>query len=145
MRSLFVKIFVWFWLTIATVMLVNFLTVFTAFQSNIRERFSSGPSTVFAITTVDIFERDGGNEASRYLDLLGQHAWMHGFIFDDDGNELTNRQPSAGAIAAATGLGHNEHRFIKSDGGDFIARRVVGSHGNNYVFVAEIRPPAVPR
>jgi two-component system sensor histidine kinase CpxA len=145
MRSLFVKIFVWFWLTIATVILVNFLTVFTTLQSNIRERFSAGPSTVFATTAVEKLDRDGGKEASRYLDMVEQQAWMRAFIFDGDGNELTGRQPSPGAIGAANSLGQNEHRFSKSEGGDFIARRVVGSRGNHYVFVAEMRPPPVPR
>lgn len=145
MRSLFVKIFIWFWLTIATVMLVNFLTVFTTLQSNIRERLSAGPSTVFATTAVEKLERDGGKEASRYLDMVEQQAWMRAFIFDGDGNELTGRQPSLEAIGAANSLGQNEHRFSKSEGGDFIARRVVGSRGNHYVFVAEVRPPPVPR
>jgi two-component system sensor histidine kinase CpxA len=145
MRSLFVKIFVWFWLTLATVMLVNYLTVFTTLQSNLRERFSTGPSTVFATTAVEKLEHDGGKEASQYLDLIEQQALLRAFIFDGDGNELTGRSPSQGATEAAIRLGQNEHQFSRSEEGNFLARRVIGSLGNRYVFVAEMRPPPVLR
>ena len=144
MRTLFIKILVWFWIAAALVILAHFVTTHATMRDEPRPRFMGGQSAMFGMSAVEKLERDGKAAASEYLETLERTTQIHAFLFDLDGRELTGRQPSAAVQDVASSFaGDGDLRPMRGDGGEILAKRVNGKAGQ-YLFVSEGHPPPRP-
>ncbi len=142
MRSLFLKIFLCFWL--ATILLA---AEFVAFDQ--WNRHEHGPShrravlgnivSLYGDRALQKWERGGSAALRAYCERLRQTAEMHAVLLDEHGTELAEQTPPAGAaeLAArvrATGEVQVEHTAT----GLLVGARVSGANEQPYVFVTEI-------
>jgi signal transduction histidine kinase len=141
MRSLFLKIFLWFWLAI---ILVD--GVFVAFDiwgrvHNPSRRHSMLGQMVsfYGQRAVESWEQGGAEALRQYCDKLRQTTYTQAVLFDEEGDELTGLPVPAGArnlADRAARSGENEIEHVAN--GMLAATRVLGIDGQAYVIVAEI-------
>jgi signal transduction histidine kinase len=139
MRSLFLKIFLWFWLTVVLVGLA--LVITWNLQPEVvvsRWRAMVGEATeLYAQSCAEEIDRYGLAALNNYLQRLESTTNIHASVFDENGNLVTGK-PSETARelemhAAQTG----QAEFRVSPTTAWSARRALGPSGRSYVFVAE--------
>lgn len=153
MRSLFSKIFVWFWLALV---LVGAALVFAvaATQSETDEarwRDATGTAVrVYAQTAADMYESAGANALVIYLQRVERMAHMRTRVFDERGAEVSGRAATIEArrLAESTrqtndGLEPLFDFSSQSAQVMLVAQPVYGSGGARYVLVSEV-PRAYP-
>ena len=114
MRSLFLKIFMWFGLAMAIVISANFLSSYVTFREDSRGRPPGNFTTMFAQTAVEKLEREGKAAAIKYLDALEKTTLTRSYLFDQNGNEITERNaPPEAKEAAARAKTEREVRPIR--------------------------------
>jgi two-component system sensor histidine kinase CpxA len=99
MRSLFLKIFLWFALAMVLSSAAAFLTgVFTERQFHPRRQNPMAPAFgVYAETAVEIYERDGKAALSSYLERVKRASGIDAFVLDERGEEVSGRALPEGA------------------------------------------------
>ena len=99
MRTLFLRILLWFGLAMIAAAVASFIVGVIAE----REMRGVGPPHlvqalgVYSQTAADVFVRDGAGAAATYLDRVGQTSGIHAVLLDEKGNEVTGRQAPPGA------------------------------------------------
>jgi len=147
MRSLFLKIFMWFGLAMVIVISANFLSSYVTFREDSRGRPPGNFTTMFAQTAVEKLEREGKAAAINYLDALEKTTLTRSYLFDQNGNEITERNaPPEAKAAAARAKTEREVRPQGSGQQEYIVSSVIASGENRYVLVHQFggRPPRPP-
>ena len=148
MQSLFLKIFVWFWLAMALVGLALVVAIATTRSDPVEERWRYMTGTavrIYAQTAAEMYERDGPDGLVIYLRRVEQTAQMRTRIFDERGEEMSGR----GATIETKRLAELAHKMrhredplfdfpIQSSQTALIAQRVYGRGGTGYVLVSEV-------
>src|SRR5215468_5425172 len=93
MRSLFFKIFVWFWLAMALVVVASTLSSMMAFNEG--PKHLGGQLAMFGLAATERLARSGKAGAEEYLSLLEQTTRTRAYLFDEDGNLIAGREPPA--------------------------------------------------
>lgn len=146
MQSLFLKIFVWFWL--ATALVGSALVVSTALIQTrpVEEhwRVASGTAVaIYAQTAADLYEREGAAALLIYCQQVERAANVRAMLFDARGEDLLGRGVTPGAREFALRAGERDSGEVDSTpaggGAVLLARRVQGPRGARYVFVGEMR------
>ena len=147
MRSLFLKIFIWFGLAMVIIISANFLSAYVTSREDSRGRPPGNFTTMFAQTAVEKLEREGKAAATRYLDDLEKTTLTRSYLFDQDGNEITGRNAPPEAKQAAT-RANSEREVRQPVGGqqEYIVSPALGSGETRYVLVHQLgpRPPRPP-
>jgi two-component system, OmpR family, sensor histidine kinase CpxA len=145
MRSLFLKIFFWFWATVIATGVALILT-FIIEPRSVPSRWHEtliDTARYSGIVAVETTEREGIGSASAYIERIAHETHMNACLFD-----------SAGTVIAGTGcqdfLSMTSH-VMASRASDFnmkygIARAalmITGQSGRAYIFATEL--PAGPR
>ncbi|HST22467.1 MAG TPA: ATP-binding protein [Blastocatellia bacterium] len=147
MRSLFLKIFMWFGLAMVIVISANFLSSYVTFREDSRGRPPGNFTTMFAQTAVEKLEREGKAAAINYLDTLEKTTLTRSYLFDQDGNEITERNaPPEAKEAAARAKSEREVRPSGNGQQEYIVSAAIVSGENHYVLVHQFggRPPRPP-
>jgi len=145
--SLFLKIFLWFWLSIALV--VAALTVVnwsTQTEPLVRQWqiFVGEAANVNSQTAVQIYENEGQKGLDEYLNRIGSNERINSLGFFDE----NLRQISGGGISPeakdlmAAALQSDAVEFKRLPEQTLAARRVQGKKGSNYVFVIQLKRPS---
>src|SRR6185503_584925 len=143
-RSLYLKIFVWFWLAMIIINVAFFaavaLTRPTPMRRSWRDLAQTGPTAQKAAET---FEQAGASALSSTLQATEKTTGVHGALFNEGGTELSGRDAPAGAgELAARSAESRDLEFNFAGPGTLIARPVVSATGQRYTYVAHIpRPP----
>ncbi len=142
MRTLFFKIFLWFWLAMATVSIA--LIVSTATTSSRANRLApmiGRPITMYAHTAAGIYEREGLAALSDYIASIKKVARLDAFFFDEQGEKISGRNPSAEVkgLAAQVARTKDAEPYIPETG-SLVAQSIRTPGGHHYVLVAEIEP-----
>ncbi len=145
MRSLFLKIFIWFGLAMGLVISANFLSSYVTFREDARGRPPGQFTTMFAQTAAEKFEREGKTAAASYIDLLERTTKSRAYLFDQNGNELTGRDaPPEAREAAGQGKLDREVRTSPNGQPEYIVSSVVAPGGNQYVMAHQLGPRPRP-
>ena len=148
-RTLFLKIFLWFWLAMA---LVAVSIVITTQMAQPEPTAGPGPQmlvnmlAVFAETAADTFERGGRQALAEYLERLKRTGHLRAVVFDAQGEELSGLSPPPGARELAARVqqsGKAEFRF--SGRSIRVAQQAFAGHRDRYIFVAELRGSLLAR
>ncbi len=95
MRGYTLKLFWWFWLTAAATGLAHHLTTAVTEGKIFHEQMVANVQEIALVygERVALKEtREGGEEARRYLEKLRRTHRFFGFLFDEDGKEMTTQQ-----------------------------------------------------
>jgi two-component system sensor histidine kinase CpxA len=146
-RSLYLKIFIWFWLAMIIINVALFaifaLTRPTPTGRSWRDLTQVGPN---AQKAAEVYEQSGPAALTAALQATEKSSGVSATFFDDSGRELSGRQVPAGAnelIAKATESREIEFNFAGRN--TLVARPVVSAKGQRYMYVAHIpRPPFQP-
>ncbi len=143
MNSLFLKIFLWFWLAMALVGTALVLSIFYVPAGEAEKWAQTATDTLgdYGPEAARIFEEEGPVALRQYLAQLSASSGARLAFFNEQGDELSGRQ----AMGPATRLAR---RAIRSGSVDtfiaarmvVIARPVTGPSGRRYALVG-----AVPR
>ena len=144
MRSLFLKIFIWFWVATALVTLTHLISGMLS-GPDLRDRFVNHRLAPLGTAMANKFERQGVEGASQFIEALDGPMNMRVFLFDDQGNEVTGHQvpPEIKRIAdnpASNPSSSSVRRMIEPPGPpEFITANVTSASGKKYLFVAHLR------
>jgi two-component system sensor histidine kinase CpxA len=150
LRSLFLKVFLWFWL--AMVLVIGALAV-TSYLTRDRQmprppQFVEGVMTAYSLNAVEIYEREGPAALDSFLQHMEREANVRAHLFDAAGAELAGRGATAEERELAAHVlktGETASRML--GGGALEARPVSARGGGSYAFVATLPlgpPPAQP-
>ena len=143
-RSLYLKIFIWFWLAMIIINVAFFaavaLTRPTPTRRSWRDLAQTGPN---AQKAAEAFEQSGSAALSSALQTTEKNSGVTGVLFNEGGSELSGRHlPEGAAELAARSAESRDLEFNFAGPGTLIARPVVSVNGHRYTYVAHIpRPP----
>ena len=149
MRSLFIKIFIWFWLTMALANVAFFLTSELTrsqpFGAPYRDMFSNAYG-MYGQTAVDTFEEKGPEALGAYMKRFEQTAHVSSELFNANGDELygNGKTINAGAMVRQVLSGENREPDWGLGRPRVISKLVRGETGALYVLSVEPSPPAMP-
>src|SRR5215218_8672783 len=146
-RSLYLKIFIWFWLAMIIINVVLFaafaLTRPTPTRRSWRDLAQTGPN---AQKAAEIYEQSGPAGLTASLQATEKSSGVSGTFFDENGNELSGRAvPSGASELSARAAESRDIEFNFAVENTLVARPVVSAKGQRYTYVAHIpRPPFQP-
>src|SRR4030095_7041663 len=143
-RSLFLKIFLWFWLAMIIANVALFAAVAitrpTATGRSWRDLTNVTPN---AQRAAEIYDTEGSAALAAFLQERDRRAGINVVFYDVNGNELSGRTPPPGAtelVAKAAEADDVEFNFAGPN--TLVAKPIVTAKGNKYFYVANIpRPP----
>jgi signal transduction histidine kinase len=150
MRSLFLKIFLWFGLAMIVANVASFVTgIITERRSQVpRNSPMAQTLAVYAQSAADVFEKDGPAALAAYMARVQHASNIHAFLFDSVGNELSGRAVPAGVettISRVTEDSPYVFYFIENQEHPVAAHFVRGPGGASYVLAAQLPKPEFPR
>jgi len=140
MRSLFLKIFLSFWLALAIFMVLAILV--TLAMRPPRENASvEALQTKYLEDALQAYQQGGPDEARRYLRHLRetQHFWA--FLFNDKGQEMTGHRPPEWIQRLGQGKGHTiESIWGRIGPMQFLRPTITAADGHRYTMVIQLPP-----
>jgi two-component system sensor histidine kinase CpxA len=146
-RSLYLKIFIWFWLAMIIINVVLFaafaLTRPTPMRRSWRDLAQTGPNSQKA---AEIYEQSGAGALSAALQTTEKTSGVSATFFDETGQELSGRiVPQKAQELSAKAAETRDIEFNFDVENTLVARPVVSPKGRLYIYVAHIpRPPFQP-
>jgi two-component system sensor histidine kinase CpxA len=146
-RSLYLKIFIWFWLAMIIINVALFaavaLTRPTPTGRSWRDLTQVGPN---AQKAADVFEQSGPATLAATLQATEKASGVSATFFDENGKELSGRSvPPGAAELIAKAAESREIEFNFAGRNTLVARPVVSAKGQRYTYVAHIpRAPFQP-
>jgi two-component system sensor histidine kinase CpxA len=141
MRSIFLKIFVSFWLVQALFISLALLTAERP-SERAQPRWRSLASDALALygqEAVAMLEQGQGQRLPAYFEQTEQAAEMHLFLFDARGEEVSGHAPPAGAIKVALLVNQSGRPEVNSVAtAAFVGRPLRGTSGARYAIVAGV-------
>lgn len=147
MRSLFLKIYFWFWVANSLLIMVLLASIITTESEPLTVRWreiTNSTLTLYARTAVDVLEERGPGELNDYLSRLEKDSAsgasiIRANLLDKEGRDLTGRTLIEGATElAARAIASNQAEIYYSRIRSLAARSVLDSHGQRFVLVLEI-------
>jgi signal transduction histidine kinase len=148
MRSLFLKIFLWFGLAMVVVNIASFVTgiVMERRSQSSRGNPMAPMFGVYAQTAVEILEKDGKAALAAYLDRVAGASRINAVVFNERGEEVSGRPvPNEGNELARRAAQTSAFVFEFSGPRQPLgAQSVQGASGAHYVLVGELPRPNFP-
>lgn len=145
LRSLLLKIFLWFWVTVIVTGIALVLTflleprgVPAQWHSSLAE--TARYSGTIAVETV---ERDGAAAVSAYLDKLSKETYLKACLFDMSGKAIAGENCESFQMMASNVTNSKGSDFNVKFGLARVALILKGDSGRQYIFATEL--PAGPR
>lgn len=150
MRSLFLKILLWFGLTMVLVNVASFATgvIIERRSQSQRTNPASPMFGVYAQTAVDIFERDGQSALASHLERVERASRIRAVVFDERGTEISGRAVPARApemARRATESAPFVFEYPREQQQPLAAQVVRSPRGALYTLVGEMPKPEFPR
>ena len=142
-RSLYLKIFLWFWLAMILINVVLFaafaLTRPTPTRRSWRDLAQTGPH---AQKAAEIYEQSGSGALSAALQATEKASGVSATFFDENGRELSGRPVPDKAQELSAKAAESSDIEFNFEENTLVARPVVSAKGQRYIYVAHIpRPP----
>jgi two-component system sensor histidine kinase CpxA len=140
MKSLFLKIFLSFWLAQALIVaLVVLATV--VFRPQTESPFWEYIKANTAEQLVQAYEAGGPAALNSKIDQLGKSLRLQSFLFDDQGKELAGRAAPQWAHRLSRGLDPQAIGWLQRfSPRRFVTHEVSTADGHHYIMVAEVPP-----
>lgn len=138
-RSLYAKIFVWFWITLSAGSLLIVAFTITTGTQPLGRRWMRLTQDMYAHTAVDFYISGGPPALSRYLATLRDSSGLHAALLDDRQHDVLNGPPVPGTERVL-------ERAVSSGASNFHLGRLwtaatpVQYQGRQFYFVMQVRP-----
>ncbi len=139
-RSLFLKIFLWFWLTMVAVGLALVITLWMQPELIVgRWRAATGDAiALYSQTAAEEYDRYGATGLNNYLQRLDSSTHIRAAVLDESGHVLGG-SVGPGAEPLVERTAHSDQpEFIVNSNFAFAADRSFGPSGHTYIFVAQL-------
>lgn len=150
MRSLFLKIFIWFWLAMGLIVLAHSLSAMMVFDEGAKG-FVGKQMTMYGVAAAEIYDLRGKEQADDYLKLLERNTRLRICLFDDGGNKLAGEELTDEAkVTLQSIVTTGKESFSQTAKTDFFAKWLATSSGKRFIMVSEsgrptgIRLPFMP-
>ena len=144
MRSLVLKIFIWFWAAMALVGLALYFSTRATLseQAERRERqWIEMTMPLVAQRAADVVERDGPSGLRRYIDRLNRRRRFNVSFLNEAGELLAGPVPSSRIRNLAARAAQSSDRLVEIVQGErLVAQSVVSPAGRRFVLAGDIRP-----
>jgi two-component system, OmpR family, sensor histidine kinase CpxA len=139
LQSLFLKIFLSFWLAMVLVsatLIASVVATQSQFKAMRAAEFDRTVMPLMAARAADILDDHGMGALADFLTSLQTTLHWQAYLFDDEGKEILSQPtpPEVDAMASAA-LQSVETKIQTSHGTNFSATRTTGSTGTRYVLV----------
>ena len=139
LNSLFLKIFLSFWLAMVLVsatLIASVVTTQSQFKAMRAEEFDRTVMPLMAARAADILDDHGMGALADFLTSLQSTLHWQAYLFDDEGKEILSQPtpPEVDAMAMSA-LQSVDTKIQTSHGTNFAATRTTGSTGTHYVLV----------
>lgn len=150
-RTLFLKIFIWFWLATAAIIGVLSLMIRVSEADAQAERASRGPLaeglSLYAETGIYVFETEGPQSFERFINRSTQESGTEIYLFDGEGRPLMGQNPQRENIMAVMqevrDVTPNLRVSKPFEGRITWGKTVVSATNRHYIFVARLRQPGL--
>jgi two-component system sensor histidine kinase CpxA len=144
MRDLFLKIFLWFWLTFLIVALALAAVVLITRSNETTIARLSLYLPLEARQAVDIYEREGKAGLRHHFDEVKESGAIEPYLIDENGNDVLGRKPPARALEFIKDARKDAPLISKLTGGKgFAAQQVIGPSGRRYTALVVIWKPSL--
>lgn len=149
-RTLFVKIFLLFWLVGAAIIGALNLVLWFSIATDPNPERNHGAFgealNLYAESAVQVYDREGPQAFTQYVNRSMVEAGSEIYLYDADGRPLTSKNSDIAASAAEAVKQTQQHvSSVTALGRITWARAVVGPSGRTYIFVTRLRQPYQPR
>ena len=143
MRSLFFKIFVWFWLAMALVVAASTLSSMMAFNEG--PKHLGGQLAMFGLAATERLTKSGRTGVEDYLKLLEETTRTRAYLFDENANLIAGGEPPAKINEVAQSLVvQGRDKVSQTSKTDFVARTFTSESGSKFIIAGEFpRPPSM--
>jgi two-component system sensor histidine kinase CpxA len=150
LRSLFLKVFLWFWLAMLIVIATFAVTThLTRSPEMFRPpQFIEAVLSGYARNAAAAYEREGAAGLEAYLSKVSVDTGTRNQLFDANGAELTGADVDARVREASSQVAQTGQPFFRHIGGGMLEVRAVAARdGGRYAFVTymPMGPPPVER
>jgi signal transduction histidine kinase len=139
LRTLYAKIFIWFWFTVTVgSLLVLAITVITGSRPMGR-RWMRMTQDLYAHTAVDFYETGGKPALKKYLDVLASSSGMDASLLDEQQHDVLGRPLPAhveGVLKTSMNTGQSTYNL----GASWTAASPVQYLDRRFIFVIEAHP-----
>jgi two-component system sensor histidine kinase CpxA len=138
-RTIFAKIFLWFW--IATAAVTASVFIITAFGGTqpLGRRWLAHSLDFYARSAVDFYTQGGNTELQKYLDDMERSSGIHAALLDPQGNDvLGHGLPPRTEPILATARRTGESRFYT--GVIWVGASLIHTPQGDYFLVARVYP-----
>jgi two-component system sensor histidine kinase CpxA len=154
-RTLFLKIFVAFWLTMALTIAVFYLMFRISSAESLPERATRGAFgetlTLYSESMVRVYEREGQQAVEQFARRAFKESGTETFLFDEEGRPITTENADSVAKVVQNALDNPQQNpprtfplFQLGLTRATWARPVVSPSGRHYIFVVRFRQPSGP-
>ena len=144
MKSLFLKIFLWFW-TAFVIAAVALVVIVTITRSNTRIQAGVSIYLPFeARQAVDIYEREGKSTLQHHFDHLVEEGFVEPYLLDENWKDVLGHQPPVKAVEFGKTARGATPLVDKFNGWKVIAaQQIVGDSGHKYTILVIVERPAI--
>ncbi|MFL6302490.1 MAG: ATP-binding protein [Candidatus Sulfotelmatobacter sp.] len=139
-RSLFLKIFLWFWATVIATGVALVITWILLQPKNIPSQLETtlaDAAWVSGASAVDALERQGLSGASTYMEQLSEKTHLKSCLFDMSGKVIAGADCVRFGDMRLPGMPPDIPAFNMKHGFMRVAIKVRGSNGRQYVYAVE--------
>jgi two-component system sensor histidine kinase CpxA len=144
MRSLFLKIFLSYWMAQALFLVLAILvTLATRPSREISNLQAQEPK--FLNEALQAYQSGGDDGARKYLRNVHDNQHVRLFIFDDQGRELLGRNPTDWIERVKRGRVHTADTFLGRFGpGQILRQTITADNGRRYLLIIDLPPEDHP-
>ncbi|MEN6620501.1 MAG: hypothetical protein ABFD50_02980, partial [Smithella sp.] len=142
-NRLFIKIYLWFWLT-TIILLLTMLTIDIVNQLG-REKddiqnFIDHILVLQGQHAINIFENESSASFKRFIDQMERMPGFHIYIFQNQGKEITGNKvpPEISSLVARAAKDNQTMVSANSEGRNLGMRSIVSYKKNKYLIAAEV-------
>ncbi len=144
--SLFLKIFLWFWLAIALIVgAVTVVNLSTQSEPLTRQwqTFIGEAVITNSQTSLQIYENEGRNGLEIYLNRHARNERINGIgFFDQNGNQIAGTEiDSVGKEFLRASMTSENVEFLRLPEQTLAARKLLDNKGNSFVFLIQFKRP----
>lgn len=144
MRSLFLKIFLWFWATDVIIAIAAAIIISISIQNQpeiigSRWRQTTGDAlALYADSAAEVYERSGKAGLTDFISRLERTSRVHASLRDVDGNYIAGQNHAQTSDVIALAKKSEQPEFRVQETTAVGAKEVTAASGHKYIFVAEM-------
>jgi signal transduction histidine kinase len=147
-RTLFFKIFIWFWMAAALIIGVFYLMIQISYNQSLPQRMRSSygeAMSLYAEAAVHTYDKDGPQSFSSFVARSQRESGTLVYLFDSAGQPITNAgDDEVSALLHEILSGPAQDRYYRLASGRITwGKSITAPSGHRYIFVARLAARSV--